>query len=82
MSDDTQTDAAPQPTVPGERAEAKQRMRWVKVDVSQETFDLLHDAANASRMRIIPFLRRYLSQAKPFVCQASSHGTFSFSRDH
>lgn len=41
----------------------KRVRRWVKVDVSPEVFDHLHDMAHESRMRMIPYLRRFLEEA-------------------
>jgi len=50
----------------------KARRRWVKVDVSEETFDHLHLVAAQSRMRIQPYLRRFLAEAQVFDSLASS----------
>lgn len=42
------------------------RRRYIKVDVSEEVFVLVHDMANKSRMRLLPYLRRYLEECCPF----------------
>lgn len=59
----------------------KPRRRWVKVDVSEETFDHLHLVAAQSRMRIQPYLRRFLSEARPYESH-ESEGMLSFSREY
>jgi hypothetical protein len=38
--------------------------RWVKVDVSPEVFDHLHEMAAKSGMRIQPYLRKLLAAAR------------------
>ena len=43
------------------------RRRYIKVDVSEEVFVLVHDMANKSRMRLLPYLRRYLEECCPFT---------------
>lgn len=53
------------PSIPSTAAN-KPRRRWVKVDVSEETFDHLHLVAAQSRMRIQPYLRRFLAEAHVF----------------
>ena len=53
------------PSIPSIAA-SKPRRRWVKVDVSEETFDHLHLVAAQSRMRIQPYLRRFLSEAHSY----------------
>ncbi len=47
------------------------RRRWVKVDVTEETFDHLHLVAAQSRMRIQPYLRRFLAEAYPYESASS-----------
>lgn len=56
------------------------RRRWIKVDVEPEVFDDLHLKAAQSRMRIQPYLRRYLSEAQPYPA-GDSHQALSFSSD-
>lgn len=46
--------------------------RNIRVVVTEEVFVDLHDAAVQSRMRIQPFLRRILAEAKPFPVLASN----------
>ncbi len=45
------------------------RRRWVKVDVDDELFARLHIHAAESRMRILAYLRRCLSDARPYQPQ-------------
>lgn len=52
------------------QAMTRPRRRYIKVDVSEEVFVLVHDMANKSRMRLLPYLRRYLEECCPF----SNHG--------
>lgn len=42
------------------------RRRYVKVDVPEDVFLHLHDMANESRMRFLPYLRRFLQEAWPY----------------
>lgn len=55
------------------------RRRWIKVDVEPEVFDDLHLKAAQSRMRIQPYLRRYLSEARPSSTTEKSETLLSFS---
>ena len=57
----------------------KTRRRWVKVDVEEEVFDSLHLMAAESRMRIQPYLRRFLAEAwsYPVSCDATDALSFS-----
>ena len=57
----------------------KARRRWVKVDVEEEVFDSLHLMAAQSRMRIQPFLRRYLAEACPYSEPSDNCDALSFS---
>lgn len=74
----TRQDAEPQLnreqfTPPDSEAKAEPRRRYIKVDVAETTFIHVHDMANASRMRLLPYLRLYLKNAHTF--QASGkHG--------
>ncbi len=43
------------------------RRRWVKVDVEESVFIRLHMNAAESRMRIQPYLRRWLAEARPLT---------------
>ena len=56
-------------------------MRNIRVLVPEETFILLHDVANQSRMRMQPYLRRYLHQAQPFPSPPSDGDPVTFSCD-
>lgn len=40
------------------------RRRWIKLAVDEELFEQLHVAAARSRMRITPYLRWHLAQAR------------------
>jgi len=55
----------------------EKRRRWIKVDVEPEVFDDLHLKAAQSRMRIQPYLRRYLTEARSYP--KSEAGALSFS---
>lgn len=55
---------------------ASPKRRWLKVDVEPHVFDHVHDMANRSRMRMLPYLRKLLSEAGSFEL---SEGTPSFS---
>lgn len=57
----------------------EKRRRWIKVDVESEVFDDLHLKAAQSRMRIQPYLRRYLSEARPYPVTEESEPFLSFS---
>lgn len=61
------------------KASGKSRRRWVKVDVEEEVFNALHLLAAESRMRIQPFLRRYLAEARSYSVPAANGDTLSFS---
>jgi hypothetical protein len=54
------------------------RRRYIKVDVSEEVFVLVHDMANKSRMRLLPYLRRYLEECCPFTTPGDHADTLSF----
>jgi hypothetical protein len=49
-----------------------------EVDVSEEVFVLVHDMANKSRMRLLPYLRRYLEECCPFTTSGDHADTLSF----
>ena len=66
MSQTIKADPNNLPPKPSEEPEAKPKMRYVKVTVPEETFVRLHDMANESRMRIQPYLRRFLQEAWPY----------------
>ncbi len=53
-------------TVNPNHTAAPPRHRWVKVSVDEDLFHHLHIVAAQSRMRITPYLRRYLAEAEPF----------------
>ncbi len=53
------------PETSNHRADASHR-RWIKVSVDEDLFHHLHIVAAQSRMRITPFLRRYLAEAEPY----------------
>ena len=57
----------------------KTRRRWVKVDVDEEVFDSLHLMAAESRMRIQPYLRRFLAEAWPYTQPGDRLNSLSFS---
>ena len=61
------------------RHSGKTRRRWVKVDVEEEVFDSLHLMAAQSRMRIQPYLRRFLAEACPYPASNSNGDTLSCS---
>lgn len=61
------------------RISGKTRRRWVKVDVEEEVFDSLHLMAAESRMRIQPYLRRFLAEAWPYTEPSDNRDTLSFS---
>ena len=58
----------------------KPRRRWVKVDVDEAIFVSLHLRAAESRMRIQPYLRRYLAEAQAYAI--GKEPAIPFSRDH
>ncbi len=64
------------------QATRKTRRRWVKVDVEEEVFDILHLMAAESRMRIQPYLRRFLAEARSYPQPCNSGDTLSFSSRH
>lgn len=45
----------------------RSRRRWVKVDVDEELFARLHVRAAESRMRFLPYLRRFLVEAHAYA---------------
>ena len=57
----------------------KTRRRWVKVDVDEQVFDSLHLMAAQSRMRIQPYLRRFLAEAWSYPVPDDNGDTLSFS---
>jgi hypothetical protein len=54
------------------------RRRYIKVDVSEEVFVLVHDMANKSRMRLLPYLRRYLEECGPFTNPGDDPDSLTF----
>lgn len=50
---------------------AKAKRRWVKVDVDEDVFVSLHMRAAESRMRIMPYLRLFLAEARSLVMDGS-----------
>ena len=57
----------------------KPRRRWVKVDVDEEIFVALHLHAAESRMRIQPYLRRFLAEGHSY--DPGTKTAVSFSTD-
>ena len=57
----------------------KPRRRWVKVDVDEEVFDSLHLMAAESRMRIQPYLRKFLAEAHSYPEPSDNRNALSFS---
>ena len=57
----------------------KTRRRWVKVDVEEEVFNSLHLMAAESRMRIQPYLRRFLAEAWSYPVSGETTEALSFS---
>ena len=57
------------------RPNGKPRRRWVKVDVDEESFQNLHLMAAHSLMRIQPYLRRFLAEARPYPDPGGSVST-------
>ena len=53
------------PTSSKMRTESARR-RWVKVDVDEKTFLMMHDCANKSRMRVSAYLRTLLDEANVY----------------
>lgn len=49
---------------------APSRPRWIKISVDDELFHHLHIVAAQSRMRLTPYLRRYLAAAQPHSHQS------------
>jgi len=66
MSETVKAAPSDLPAKPAEAPGTKSKRRWVKVDVSEENFVHLHDMAAESRMRIQPYLRRFLQEAWPY----------------
>ena len=60
---------------------AKPRRRYIKVDVSEEVFVHVHDMANKSRMRLLPYLRRFLEDCCPFATPGDHPDSVSFESD-
>jgi len=58
----TPTDPTKTPVTP-----QRGRRRWVKVDVDEELFARLHIQAAESRMRFLPFIRRFLVEARAYA---------------
>jgi len=54
------------------------RRRYIKVDVSEEVFVHVHDMANNSRMRLLPYLRRYLEECCPFTNPGDDPDSLTF----
>ena len=52
--------------IPENRYKTPPGMRNIRVTVPEEVFFQLHDMANASRMRFIPYMRRFLKKAWPY----------------
>ena len=61
------------------RPNGKPRRRWVKVDVDEESFQNLHLMAANSLMRIQPYLRRFLAEARPYPNPGGDREDLSFS---
>jgi len=59
MSTSTERNTIPAPSPTGRR-------RWIKVDVDDELFVQLHIRAAESRMRFLPYLRRFLVEARSY----------------
>lgn len=57
------------------------RRRWVKVDVPEDVFDSLHQMAAQSRMRVQPYLRRFLAEAWPYPSPSDNPEALTFSSD-
>jgi hypothetical protein len=57
----------------------KPRRRWVKVDIDEKVFDTLHLMAAESRMRIQPYLCRFLAEAWPYSECSDNPAALSFS---
>ena len=55
----------------------KPKRRWVKVDVDEEVFVSLHQRAAESRMRIQPYLRLFLADARALALERSESLSFS-----
>ena len=55
------------------------RRRYIKVDVPEEVFVHVHDMANQSRMRLLPYLRRFLEEAWPYSTPGDRPDSISFS---
>ncbi len=59
----------------------KPRRRYIKVDVSEDVFIHVHDMANKSRMRLLPYLRRFLEDCCPFDVPNPHSDSVSFESD-
>lgn len=59
----------------------KSRRRWIKVDVPEDVFIHVHDMANKSRMRLLPYLRRFLREARSFESPGDQPGSMAFGSD-
>ena len=57
---------AEQECVVASRYKTPPGMKNIRVVVPEELFYRLHDMANASRMRFIPYMRRFLEEAWPY----------------
>ena len=55
----------------------KTKRRWIKVDVDEEVFVSLHQKAAESRMRIMPYLRLFLAEARPIALEGRESLSFS-----
>ena len=82
MGECVKTDPSQMPENQSEPPGHEQRKRWVKVDVPEETFVLLHDMAAKSRMRIQPYLRRFLQEAWPYRTPGDDPNAMTFASDH
>jgi hypothetical protein len=54
------------PTDVNEEIRHKPRRPWVKVDVDEDTFLVMHDSANKSRMRVSTYIRTLLNDANVY----------------
>ena len=57
----------------------KTRRRWIKVDVEEDVFVSLHLMAAESRMRIQPYLRKFLAEAHSYPEPSDNRNALSFS---
>ena len=81
MNNTVEIDRHTLPVEPAEAPEIEPIKRWVKVDVSEETFQLVHDMAAASRMRIMPYLRRFLQEAWSYSTPGESPTSMTYACD-